>query len=342
MRYGIKTIFYFFTLITLAGCAGLTTSKKKRPQTIAFYNVENLYDAEANARNMDYTPSGAMQWTAERYKTKLKNVATVIATIGSKDGPAVIGLSEVESRKVVEELLDTSPLRKKGYKIIFHESEDPLGLDIALLYKEKFFKPTGFEAIRIEYKEANFYSKDILQVKGLLLGEPVTIYVNHWPPDGGNQRLGTQRKNTAAAMLRKEIEAQFAIDPDANIILMGDFDLEPDSDILVKKLKATGSPDPSVKDVFFNTFYMHFVNGYGSYMHWGDLQMIDQVMISKSLLDLKGLEFVRGSATIHKPEFIKYTFGKYKNTPRKTFSGSTYIGGYSDHFPVYIQVRKVN
>lgn len=341
MRYGIKTIFYFFTLITLAGCSGLTTFKQKRPQTVAFYNVENLYDTEVNPRNKDYTPTGAMQWTQERYQTKLNNIATVISTLGSKEGPAIIGLSEVENSKVIEDLLNTSPLRKKGYKIIHHESEDPLGLDVALLYKENSFKLTGHKAIRIQFNEANFNSKDILQVKGLLLGEPVTIYVNHWPPSGGNQRLGNQRKNAAAATLRQEIDAQFAIDPDANIILMGDFDLEPDSDILEKRLKATGAPDPAIKDAFFNTFYMSFVNGYGSYISWGDLQMIDQIMISKSLLDQRNLEFVRGSATIHKPVFIKHTFGKYKNTPRKTYSGSTYVGGYSDHFPVYIQVRKV-
>lgn len=340
MRYGIKIIFYIFTLTTLASCSSLLPTRKPKLQTIAFYNVENLYDTKANARNMDFTPDGAMEWTEDRYKAKLSNIASVLATIGGKDGPAVIGLSEVESKKVIEDLLKTSSLRSRGYQIIHHESDDPLGLDIALLYKAKVFKPTAHRAIKIQFNESKFSSKDILQVKGLLLGEPVTIYVNHWPSDGGSQRLGAQRRRAAATTLRKEIDAQFKVDPDATIILMGDFDEEPKSAILEKVLRASGNPNPAIKGSFYNTFYLSYVNGLGSYMNRGDLQMLDQIMISKSLLDQNNLEFVRGSSTIHKPEFIKYTFGKYKNTPRRTFAGTTYIGGYSDHFPVYIQVQK--
>jgi len=310
-------------------------------QTIAFYNLENLYDTEANTRNMDYTPTGAKQWTEERYQTKLDNLARVIATIGSKDGPAIIGLTEVENKKVIEDLLHTAPLRNKDYQIIHYESEDPLGLDVALLYKEKYFEPTAHKSIRIDYNESNYSSKDILQVKGSLMGDPVTIYVNHWPSDGGNERRGTRRKRAAATTLRKAIDAQLATDPDANIIVMGDFDEEPRSSVLEKTLKATGSPNPSQKKSLFNTFYMAFVNGQGSFQKNSDPIMFDQIMISKSFLNGENLELVRGSPTIHKPDFIKYTFGKYKETPRSTFNGYTYIGGYSNHFPVYIKVQKV-
>jgi predicted extracellular nuclease len=341
MRYGIKTLFSFFTLIIFSGCATLPSLKKEKIQTIAFYNVENLYDTKGNARNMDFTPTGARQWTEERYRSKLNNIASVLVKMGNKGGPAVIGLSEVESKTVLEDLINTPLLRESNYKFIHHESEDPLGLDVALLYKEKYFKPSENKVIRIDYKEANFKSKDILQVKGKLLGESITFYINHWPPDGDNARRGMQRKNAAATALRKAVDEQFSIEPDASIILMGDFDDEPNATVIEKVLKATGSPDPAKKDAFFNTFYMAFVDGKATYLNKGDKQVIDQIMISKSLIDLKGLEFVRGSPTIYMPEAIKYTFGKYKNTPKSTFSGTTYIGGYSNHFPVYIKVKKM-
>jgi len=123
--------------------------------------------------------------------------------------------------------------------------------------------------------------------------------------------------------------------------VLGDFDTEPNTDVMQKVLKATGRPNPYYNQEVFNTFYVPYVSGMGSYFSRGDFRMPDQILISKSLVNGQGLEYVRGSAIIYNPEKIKFLYGKYKNTPLATFSGSTYFGGYSDHFPVYIQVRKV-
>ncbi len=337
MRYGIKTLFTLFTLISLGGCATLTPSSKKT-YTVGFYNLEKLYDAKDNTKNKDYTADGTMQWTEERYKQKLSNLAKAISSIGGKNGPAVLGITEAESEAVLQELVNTSPLKKKKLGIIHSESGDPLGLDVALLYNPRQFKISLQKAIKIDYP-GNFTGKDILQVKGTLSGEPVTIYVNHWPPNYGNARQGERNRRVAAAKLREMIDTDLKADPNAHIIVMGDFDEEPKSEILHDILKANGRPDPSYKDELFNTFYINYVQGLGSYYRRGDFIMLDQIMISKGLLNTKGLEFVRGSAQIHDPEFMKYTFGKYKNTPRTTYNGTTYIGGFSDHFPVYIQLH---
>ncbi len=347
MRYGIKTLFFFFTILTLIGCAKMpVTSKKGRLHTIAFYNTEKLYDTKDDPQTNDdpYTPNGEMNWTQERYELKLKNIATVIAGIGGDNGPAIIGLAEVENRQVLEDLINTPPLRKLGYKIIHQDMKDEQGLDIALLYKPKVFKPTATDYIKIDFKERNYSSRDILQVKGELQGELVTLYVNHWPPRGRSRR-GRQdesRLQAAAATLRQAIDKQQKADPNVRIIAIGDYDAEPRSAVMQQTLKATGRPNPAYQEELFNTHYISFVNGLGSYVYRGDFQMLDQVLVSKSLIDPKeGLEYVRGSAKIYDPVTIKYTLGKFKEAPKSTFSGRSYLGGYSDHFPVFIQVRRV-
>jgi hypothetical protein len=346
MRYGIKIIFLFFTLVTFLGCSRLPTSstKKGKLYTLAFYNVEDLYDTQNDPNTDDdaYTPTGIKNWTDERYEAKLKNIAQVIDGIGGDEELALTGISEVENKQVVEELVNTSPLRKHKLGVVHFDMPDAQGLDIALLYNPKHFKPTSTDAIKINFEGKNYSSRDILRVRGELRGERVTVYVNHWPSNGlGNGRQSESRLRSAATTLRREITNQQAADPNAKIIVMGDFGTEPSAAAMEKVLKATGRPDPTYKEELYNTHYLTYVNGRGSYAAQGDFRMSDQILVSKSLLlDESGLQFVRGSAGIHDAPEAKFLFGKYRDTPRRTWSGNLYLGGYSDHFPVYIQLRR--
>ena len=244
---------------------------------------------------------------------------------------------------MVEELIKTPPLKKYNYGIIHYDMQDNEGSDVALIYQPKHFKPTHTEAIKVDFKEKNYSSRDILQVKGQLRGELVTIYVNHWPPRSRTRkgRSDDSRLRSAATALRREINKQQATDPDAKIIVLGDFDAEPNAAVMKEVLKANGRPNPYYKEELFNTHYLPFVSGQGTYVGRGGIQMLDQVLVSKSLLNNEeGLQYVYGSEGVYNPENIKFLFGKYKDTPSGTFSGNRYLGGYSDHFPVYIQLRK--
>ncbi|MBD1397654.1 endonuclease/exonuclease/phosphatase family protein [Pontibacter sp. JH31] len=344
MRHGIKIFFFLFSLTFLSGCASLPTSTKKpKLHTIAFYNTEKLYDTENDPKTDDdgFTPNGIMKWDKIRYNAKIKQIASVIETIGGKNGPAVIGLSDIENRKVLEDLVNASPLRKRRYKIIHYDSPDPEGLDVALLYNPKVFKPTAHTNISIKFSEKGFSSRDILQVQGTLQGEPVTFYVNHWPEDKGSAALGNSRRREAATELRRQIDLQKKSDKNTKIIVLGDFSDEPKSATMERIVKATGRPNPAYQEELFNTFYLWYVQGRGSFHTRNDNKMYDQILISKSLVGTgNGLHYVHGSAQIHDPEFTKYTFGRYKDTPRQTWSGTLYIGGYSDHFPVYIKLQQ--
>jgi len=345
MHHGIKTLLLLFTIILFNGCAKLPlgSPRKAKPQTIAFYNTENLYDANndpAAPGDDAYTPDGKLQWTHEKYRQKIQHISTVIRGLGDADGPELIGLSEIESRKVLEDLVSSPALRKSKYSIIHYDMAGGQGLDVALLYKPKSFKPTSQQSIKISSGSAANAPKEILQVKGELQGQPLTILVTQWPPlTRGKQ--GDNGQRAAAATLRKEINALQVTDKDTRIIVLGSFNTEPNTDVMQKVLKATGRPNPYYNQELFNTFFVPFVSGMGSYYSRGDFRIPDQILISKSLVNGLGLEYVRGSAIIYNPENIKFLYGKYKNTPLATFSGTTYFGGYSDHFPVYIQVRKV-
>jgi predicted extracellular nuclease len=346
MRYGIKTLLLIFTFVTLIGCSKLPiTSKKDKLYTIAFYNVEKLYDInnDPKTKDDDFTPEGSMQWTQEKYNKKIQNISKAISRIGGGDGPSVIGLSEVENRKVVQDLVNSPSLLKKKYSIIHYDMPDEQGLDIALLYNPKVLQVTKEEVVKIDFGSQNVAARDILKVSGKFLGQPITLFVNHWPARERTRRgMQDDSKLVAAAKtLRKEISALQAADKDANIIVMGDFDTEPKSKVMQQVLLATGRPNPYYNKELFNTFFMHYVNGFGSYYSRGDFKMLDQIIISKSLINDEGLDYVRGSAIIHDTEDLKLLYGKYKNTPLSTFSGNTYFGGYSDHFPIYIKLRKL-
>ncbi|MBF9253795.1 endonuclease/exonuclease/phosphatase family protein [Pontibacter sp. 172403-2] len=346
MHHGIKTLSLLFTIIILStGCSRLplSSSGKGKPQTIVFYDTENLYDTAndpATAGDNAYTPDGRLEWTQEKYEQKIKNIAAVLKATGGGNGPELIGLSGIENKKVLQDLVSSEALRKSKYSIIHYDMAGGRALDVALLYKPKAFKPTAQQSIKINNGGAADAPGEILQVNGELQGFPVTIFVTQWPARARG-RQGDNEQRAAAATLRKEIAALQAADKDARILVLGDFGANPDTNVMQKVLKATGRPNPYYYQELFNTFYVPYVSGMGSYYSRGDFRMPDQILISKSLVNGRGLEYVRGSAIIHNPEKIKFLYGKYKNTPLPTFSGTTYFGGYSDHFPVYIQVRKV-
>ncbi len=345
MRHGIKTLLLFFTLGTLAGCARFPVgSSKAKPQTIAFYNTEDLFDTKNDPATKDdaYTPTGDKAWTEERYKTKLKNMATVIAGIGGEGGPAVVGLSEVENKKTLQDLVNTPPLRKLKMGIIHYDMSTERGLDVAFLYQPRHFKPSNTETIKVGLKDKGAAGRDILRVRGALRGQLVTFYVVHWPEAEKTRRGKADDRNQrhVATILRREINQQQKIDKDARIIVLGDFNTEPNATVMRDVLKAAGRPNPYFNEELFNTHYLNFINGLGSYTSRGDFIMTDQILISKSLLNGEaGLQYVRGSAAIYSPNNIKFLFGKYRDTPIRTYSENLYIGGFSDHFPVYIKVR---
>lgn len=301
--------------------------------SFAFYNVENLFDTQNDPATLDddFTENSEKEWTEKRLHKKLKKLGKAISRIGhEKIGfpPVIVGLAEVENRDVLEALLNTKHLEQKDYGIVHHESPDERGIDNALLYRKKYFKLEQSHSHTVyvtnEQGERDF-TRDILQVTGQLLEYKVHILVNHWP----SRRQGTEEtafKRLKAAEKNVEImESIRSNEPDARFIVMGDFNDDPQSPSL-QKLKKHG---------LYNPMEPLLTNDEGSLSHQMTWHLFDQILVSHNFLKLHDNPFQFDTAVIYHPRELQEYSGKYKGTPYRTYVGKKYLGGISDHFPVY-------
>jgi predicted extracellular nuclease len=311
-----------------------------RNLTIAFYNQENLFDTENDPAKDDeeFLPTGQAQWTPERYQRKLTNLASVIEKLGDADGPELLGVCEIENRKVLEDLAAQPALKNRNYQVIHFESPDVRSIDVALLYKPDVFKPLEQENVAVQLPNAHEKTRDILRVKGILAGDTVTILVNHWPSKRGGSEASDAKRDAAALTARKLVDQEQIQNQKAKILLLGDFNDTPDSKAITETLNASTNEAAEPNRELFNAFGHFVAEKKGSYNYKAKWDMIDQIILSKSMLTKKGLHYVPNSATIYEEDRLKEKEGKYQGAPLRTFAGKKYLGGFSDHFPVYITI----
>lgn len=331
LKNGIHVAAFLLLLSTPA------LSQKKNTISIAFYNVENLYDTKDDPAvdDAEFLPDGKYNWTEDRYKKKQINLSQVIDSLGG--GPSILGLCEVENRGVLEDLIATERLAKKNYGIVHENSPDRRGIDVALLYKKDDFTPIFHQMIRVvKDDEPSFITRDIMLVKGNLKNNPIYILVNHWPSRRGGEAQSMAKRFTAATAARLTVDTILKANPLANIVLMGDFNDEPTDSSLVHGLGACANPDDKQCQLI-NAMSPLKATGQGSHHYNNGRHMLDQIIFSRSMLDVKSkFHYVNGTATIFKPIWMQETNPKYLGNPFRTIAGQKYLGGYSDHFPVYV------
>ncbi len=320
--------------------------KKAKVACIGFYNVENLFDTinDPTINDEEFLPGGPNKWNRERYEAKLKNMASVIARVGAdiaREGPVIMGLSEVENRTVVEDLVATPPLKAAGYRVVHFDSPDRRGIDVALIYQPQFFKVTS-SSVHPLYMESDtgFRTRDILQVDGLLEGEPIHILVNHWPSRSGGEQETAPKRDAAADNCLKAVKAIYAKEPGARIIIMGDLNDDPVDKSLVKHLKAKGKKEDLGRQGLFNPMWQMYRDGIGSLAYRDSWNLFDQVIVSAPLLDKSAGGYSFYKAKVFNQRFLTQKEGAYAGYPFRTFAGGVYQGGYSDHFPVYLYLVK--
>ncbi len=327
-------------------------SKTYKVNTIAFYNLENLFDTENDPITFDddRTPNGKDHWTKENYQDKLKNMARVIAEIGadvSGTTPAIIGVCEVENRTVLEDLVNQKPLIKKEYGIIQFNSPDRRGIDVALLYKKKIFTPISYKAKELliyddNDKSKRVFTRDQLIVSGMLDGEKIHLIVNHWPSRRGGEKRSRSKRIKAAKLNRQIIDSLFSEDPYAKIITMGDFNDDPTSPSIKKFLKAQGKKEGlSIKELY-NPMEDIAKKGLGSLAYRDNWNLFDQIIISTELTKKEFSSYRFYRAGIYNKTYLVNAHGRYKGYPYRSYAEGRYTGGYSDHFPVYIYLIKEN
>ncbi|HMB64890.1 MAG TPA: hypothetical protein VKN36_17550 [Eudoraea sp.] len=316
----------------------LKRNKGKNLHTIAFYNLENLFDTKDDPYSLDddFTVDGFKKWDSNRYRRKLSKLARTISKVGVKTTnlpPVLVGVAEIENEKVVMDLLATEPLNTLDYGFVHHDSPDERGIDTAMLYHREHFTVLNSVPIALYVNNTDGgrdTTRDILYVHGKLHGEEVHVFVNHWPSRREGFEETSHKRIKAVEVITDYMEQIEAARENPNYIIMGDFNDGPHSES-IQLLVNTKS--------LYNPMEKLLTPGRGSANYRRTWSLFDQIMVSHSFLNYKKGTHSFAHANIFDEKFLTQYKGKYAGSPFRTFAGRKYLGGYSDHFPVYIQLK---
>ncbi len=336
-----------YFIILLYACLVLSNTlfgQKYKIVSMAFYNLENLFDTEDDPRTFDnaFTPNGNYHWTQEKLECKIENLAFTIANIGMKEietPPSIIGISEVENRKVLELLITHPLLRPYDYDIVHEDSPDARGIDVGLLYRRSQFRFMHGQKHFLDLKDedgSTLFTRDQLCVSGILDEEKFHFIINHWPSRRGGAKKSEHKRLLAAKLTKKIVDSIYQKNSQANIIIMGDFNDNPTDSSFKKVLQTKSKPQVSEGNYIYNPFENKYCKGLGSLGFRDKWYLFDQILVSNHLIDTTRWRYI--SSSIYKPHFLQNQRGKYKGYPKRSAGN---CNGFSDHFPVYMFLGKV-
>ena len=324
----------------------------QKPYKVVFYNLENLFDTinDPNKNDEEYLPEGARKWTTYRYNQKLENMSRVLFDIAAEDRnfPTVIGVSEIENRLVLEDLMATPKFAKTNYRIVHYDSPDRRGVDCAFFYRPDQFKLEGSEAHKISFPgQPNFLTRDLVAMWGKIDGEPFYFIVSHWPSRLGGKERSQHSRDFVAAKCKHICDSVRTVNPDTKVVIMGDFNDDATDASVVEVLGAKGNMKKLEKTDMFNPFYAMLKAGYGTLAYRDSWNLFDNIVVSENLatgstgaLKVQKKEGAKFYGNIFTRPYMIQQEGQYKNYPLRSFVGSNFQNGYSDHFPVYIYIAK--
>lgn len=348
------TLLLLYTLVLLTFfCAPkpmfAQPGKDYKVASIGFYNLENLFDTidSPTTNDVDFLPQGRLAWNTERYLSKQANMAKVISQLAtelSPDGVALLGVAEIENRKVLEDLVAQPELKDRKYQIVHYESPDERGIDVGLLYQPKYFQVLGSRAAPVALKDPKTgvvdYTRDILYVAGKFDGEPIHVMVGHWPSRRGGEAGSGWMRAAAAGVCKHLADSIQAVDPDAKIVIMGDLNDDPDNKSLTQVLKARRSADNLKAGELYNPMYDFYKEGNGTLAYKDSWDLFDQMIVSKGLVNKAAGGWQLYKAHIFRQPWLLQTEGAFRGYPYRTYVGDIFINGYSDHLPVYLFLLK--
>ncbi len=353
MKINVKI--FLSLLLTIAINSSCSTKNKVTDNTnanikvqlscIAFYNQENLFDTidNDNVNDAEYLPNGPVKWGTMKYNAKLQHMSYAISQIGLDNSPvgvAIIGVSEIENRGVLEDLVKQPALKDRSYQIVHYDSPDRRGVDVGLLYNPRFFTVTNSKSYRLHTEDTTFLTRDQLMVSGYLQGEKIHVIVNHWPSRTGGEERSRPKRNAAAGLTRSIVDSLFRVDPKAKIIVMGDLNDDPFNESCATVLGAKKNAEDVKPGELYNVFWKTLEKGMGSLSYNDQWNLFDQIIISNELVngDKSKLKFWKSE--IFYRNFLIQQEGRYKGTPLRTHAGGVWLNGYSDHLPTLIYLVK--
>lgn len=354
----MKRILYVLSLSLLL--AGVSARAQERNYVIGFYNLENLFDVYNDPAKNDeeFLPEGSNNWTEAKYQKKLHNMASVIAAMAKDNGRyhTILGISEIENRMVVEDLVADPQIADANYQIVHYDGPDRRGVDVALLYKPEQFTYLDSESIPFDFnsdikfsltkeEQDDFRTRDVLCVRGLIDGEMFAFYVLHTPSRSGGK--GGDLRSRSCEIAYNHALGLMEKYPGIKIVAMGDMNDDPFDESLATYFHGRESLDEVGEKDFFNPYWSMLKAGYGSLCYQGVWSIYDQEIVNYNLAfapdgGLKIRPFVKDKfyGRIFKKPFMTSKKGQYAGYPFRTFSNGAFIGGYSDHYPTYIVISK--
>jgi predicted extracellular nuclease len=325
---------------------GQETKRNFKIHTVAFYNLENLFDTINDVnKNDEASPIMEIKFNRSKiYKKKVSNMASVISQIGlevTKRPPSIVGICEVENRKVVEDLIADEKLKSHNYGIVHYDSPDNRGIDVGMIYNKDVFSVKNSNSHEVYITDNNSSkrrnTRDQLVVSGHLEGELMHFIVNHWPSRGADETkriAAAEVNNSIIDSLREKYE-------NPKIITMGDFNDDPFDKSIKKILGAKKYMNDMTDKDLYNPFETILVDeGVGSNAYRDKWQLFDQIILSKPFLDKNYKDYQLYRAGVFNKSFLINKKGKFKGYPYRSFSYGTFTGGYSDHLPPYIYLLK--
>ena len=291
-------------------------------------NCENLFDTRHDSlkNDLEFLPDGSYKWTPYRYWAKLNHLGQEIVA-QSNPVPDFVAMCEVENDSVMFDLTKRSLLRNAGYEYVMTSSPDERGIDVALLYQPASFALLHSHSIRIKPLPDTRPTRDILYASGLVItGDTLHVFVVHAPSRRGGEQVSRPYRLQVASQLAEAVDSVYAISRDAKIIIAGDFNDYADS--------------PALQHLYDHHLINITADAKGShgakatYRWHGEWRSLDQILCSPSLAARKQ------SRVIGDLPFLLEDDEKYGGKkPYRTYLGPRYLGGYSDHLPLVVQLK---
>ena len=338
----MRKLVFVVNLLLLVTLVQAQPKKSSKLYSVAFYNLENLFDTihDVGKNDQEYLPQSAKKWDTEKYLSKLTNMSKVMSELSRdkvEQGPAVIGVAEIENRRVLDDLVAQPMLAPSEYEIVHYEGPDKRGIDCALLYDPKQYKVSSSKLVLSEPFEGDTIHKTrgFLIVNGKLAGDKVCFIVNHWPSRGAAEPVRIH----AAQQVRALVDSLERTDKKLKIIVMGDMNDDP-MDKSMLALGAKKYPNEVGQGDMYSPFWEVLEDkGVGTLLYRGKWNLFDQILVSPNLISgKKGLKY--NDNEVFMREYLFEQEGKYKGSPLRTHAGNKWLNGYSDHLPTIIYLSK--
>ena len=330
---------------------GYSQKASYKPSLVGFYNLENFYDTINNPSvdDEEFLPNSQRHYNTRIFYDKVSRLATVISQMGietNPDGLAILGVAEIENDTVLTALVNQKQLKNRNLKFVHYNSPDVRGVDVGLVYNPKYFRPLYSAPLFVKLpggSKDSYFTRDVLYVKGVMDGDTIHVFVNHWPSRSGGEERSIPARAAAAGVDKKMVDSLMAINPDSKVIIMGDLNDDPISPSVTKVLGAKGKKTEVKQSGLFNPWVDYYRRGLGTLAYQDAWGLFDQIIISHAWLDKEQKGYFFHNANIFRKEFLVQNTGKFKGYAKRTWDGMTYNYGYSDHLPVYIlMVKKVD